>query len=308
MILAVCPNPSVDTYVYFNRFEGSKVNRVVDEAPFPGGKGTHVALGINELGEQVTLLGFWAGPTGEWIKQKLESKGIKCIGPEVKGWSRTCLTFKTDDTFDETEILGKGPVINAGDLEAFNLLFKDMLKKVSLVVMSGSWPQGAPDDAYGILLEEANLCHIPVVLDVAGSKLEKAIEKKPVAIHLNKAEGSLFTGRHNIRGMLIDLGRKIKNIALTDGSKGLYYLSNHKLLHANVVLENIHSAVGSGDALTAGLAVAMFHEYDVEETAKLAVACGAANCLREELGMFYKKDVEKLKEKVTIKNIEMELP
>jgi len=308
MIVAVCPNPSVDTFVYFDHFAGGEVNRVSKELPYPGGKGTHVAMGVKELGEQVTLLGFWAGPTGKWIKQQLEEKGITCIGPDVEGWSRSCYTYKTDDHFNETEVLGTGPEINNNDLQQFYKHFDKEIKRSSLVVMSGSWPRGAPDNAYAVLVEKANRKNIPVVLDATGNQFVKGFENKPAAIHLNKEETAAFTGMHNIRGMLIKLSDKIDVAAITAGKKGLYYLHGKRVVHGNLSLKNVYSAVGSGDALTAGLSVAMSRGYDNNKTVKLAVACGAANCLREELGMFYKKDVEKLLDKVIVEDIKMKMP
>ncbi len=307
MIVAVCPNPSVDTVVNFDHFKGGEVNRVVDEQFFPGGKGTNVAKCIKELGEEVMLLGFWAGPTGKWIKQQLGSRGIACIGPEVDGWTRSCYTYRTNDAFTETEVLGVGPVINKNRLQQFYHLFEEAVKDSSLVVMSGSWPQGAPEDAYASLVETANNQNIPVVLDATGNRFAKGLEKKPAAIHLNKKETAQFTGVQNIRGMLIKLADKVGMSAVTDGKRGLYLMHDNNILHGKLGLENIHSAVGSGDALTAGLCVSMVRGYDDKSTTQLAVACGAANCLHQEIGMFYKKDVDKLKDLVIVENMEMEM-
>lgn len=308
MIFAVCPNPSIDTFVHFYHFKSGEVNRVAKEMPYPGGKGTHVAMGIKELGEEVTLLGFWAGPTGMWIKQQLEAKGITCIGPQVQGMTRTCLTFKTNDSYDDTEILGTGPEITNDEFHAFVKQFEQEIKRASLIVMSGSWPKGAPDFAYARLVEIAKGNNIPVMLDATGSQFVQAFEKAPSAFHLNKKEAEAFTGVHNIRGMLIKISEKINIAAITDGKKGLYYLHGKIAMHGNLSLENIYSAVGSGDALTAGIVVSMHRRYNDEETVKLAVSCGAANCLRKELGMFYKKDVDSLLNKVSVDKIEIEIP
>jgi tagatose 6-phosphate kinase len=56
----------------------------------------------------------------------------------------------------------------------------------------------------------------------------------------------------------------------------------------------VRSAVGSGDCLTAGLAVAHDRGHDWRQALRLGVACGAANCLRPELGMIHRADVERL--------------
>ncbi len=307
MILSVCPNPSVDTYVHFSSFMPQEVNRATQEQPFPGGKGIHVAMGIKELGEEVTLLGFWAGPSGQWVKHQLEEKGIRCIGPEVDGWTRNCYTFKTGDDFNETEILGLGPTVSKNDLNTFYELYDKELAHTNIAVMSGSWPQGAPDNSYAVLIGFANKHKVPVVLDATGDLLANAIQKHPAAIHLNKSETAAFTGKQNIMGMLMALAENIEVAAVTDGKNGLFYLNNKKVLHGNVLIDKVVSAVGSGDSLTAGLTVAMLRGYNNEGTVRLSVACGAANCLRHELGMFYKKDVERLLNKVVVEEFKMEI-
>ena len=119
MILCVCPNPAIDKFIIIDNFEKGIVNRVREERSFPGGKGIHVALGIKELGEDVALLAFWGGSTGQWIKQECESIGVKCYGPEVDGYTRTCFTIKSNNDFNETEILGDGPIISEKDYSAF---------------------------------------------------------------------------------------------------------------------------------------------------------------------------------------------
>ena len=305
MILSVCPNPSVDTYIYLHSFAEGQVNRVQREVQYPGGKGVHVALGINELGEKVSLLGFWAGATGRWVKHELEKKGIECYGPEVEGWTRSCLTFKTGDSFDESELLGVGPEISEDDLAEFIVAYEQLLSQSSMVVMSGSWPKGAPADAYAILAKKAYEQGVNVILDATGKQFENAILEKPTVIHLNKSEAAEFTGIQNIRGMLIHLFNKVEVAAVTDGKKGLYFTRKNSSLHGNIVLPKVHSAVGSGDSLTAGLAVAIKRGYNDAETVKLGVACGAANCLREDLGMFYKKDVEQLFDEVRVEKLEI---
>ena len=66
------------------------------------------------------------------------------------------------------------------------------------------------------------------------------------------------------------------------------------MIHALSKVEHVLSAVGSGDSLMAAIVVAYKRDYDHLEAAKLAAAAGASNCIREDLGMFYKKDVVRL--------------
>ncbi|SDD81994.1 tagatose 6-phosphate kinase [Pricia antarctica] len=49
MILAVCPNPSIDTYAWLTVFKKGQANRISGMMEFPGGKGIHVAMALKEL-------------------------------------------------------------------------------------------------------------------------------------------------------------------------------------------------------------------------------------------------------------------
>jgi len=302
MILAVCPNPSVDTYLYMDAFHLKKSSRVTNKERYAGGKGIHIALAAAELGEEVTLLCFWGGETGKWLKQQCEEHHIRCIGPHLSDDNRSCYTIKTPEENDDTEILEKGPEITDDDYQEFMDVFKQNISQAHIVSMSGSWPPGAPDAAYA---EMINICHqeeTPHILDATGIKMQIALQQNPYGIHINMQEAMELYGSNEPKKVLNSIPENIHLVALTAGKEGLYLRMNKKIIHSNIVLPQIHSAVGSGDCLTAGLSIALKHNFPIEETARLSTACGAANCLRKELGMLYRKDVEKLKNEIEILN------
>jgi len=301
MILVVCPNPSVDTFVYVNDFQSGKANRATHEVSFPGGKGVHVALAIAELGEEVSLLGFWGGTEGEWITQQCTSKyRIQCYGPYVNSSSRRCITLKTNNEFDETELLGVGPIISTTDFNSYLNTYKLLLKETDLIVFSGSWPKGVGDDSYAQFAKIATSKKIPVFVDASGEQLKNVLNENIYGIHINTSESKELNDINDPVEQTKSLSEKVNISAITAGKDGLYLAVNKEVLHGNVKIDKVISAVGSGDCLTAGIAVAIKNNYSNEDTIKLGVACGAANCLREDLGMLYKKDVNKLIDKVII--------
>lgn len=296
MILCVCPNPAIDKFILVDDFGQGKVNRATKELSFPGGKGIHVALGIKELGEKVAILAFWGGPTGKWVKTQCEAKGIACYGPEVNDWTRTCLTIKTKNNFSETEILGTGPVINRSEYSSFLREYAQLLNKVDLVSMSGSWPKNLFGANYSEFIEKASLLKIKSYIDCSGHVLLSALEQKPHAVHINHHEGYDIYTSNNPEDIFSKMKNQCKMAALTYGDKGLYLYSDGKMVHALSKVNDVISTVGCGDSLMAGLLVAEKRNYNLLETAKLAAASGAANCIREELGMFYSSDVEQLQD------------
>ena len=300
MLLAVCPNPSVDYYIWIDSLEPGKVHRAKREMRYPGGKGVHVAMAAAELGEEVTLLGFWGAETGRWIKDECLKKNIYCIGPEIAEWSRSCYTYKSDGVYDDTELLGYGPEITSEDFRKFISDFKLAAEGSDVISMSGSWPVGSPPTGYAELIKAANKFGKPVLLDAVGEPFINGMMERPYAIHLNYNECKSLTGLSGITEMIRYFGKYAEIVAITDGEEGLYLGIDESIIHGKVKLDNIHSAVGSGDCLTAGLATGIIRKLKKEDLVRLGVACGAANCLREDLGMLHKSDVERLLDKIEI--------
>ncbi len=109
MVLCVCPNPSVDKYVWLDNFEEKESNRILKEKNYPGGKGIHVAMALRELGESVCLLGFLGGPTGMWIKQQCLKQGIGCYGSgNSLRWTRPA-HFQNGRKIQRHRIIGNRP-------------------------------------------------------------------------------------------------------------------------------------------------------------------------------------------------------
>ncbi len=292
MILVLCPNPSVDTYWEIDNMVYGAVNRIQKQTKFPGGKGVHVALNIAELGEEVILLGIWGGNTGNWIKMECKKKHVHCDGVYTDMDTRTCISILSkNESINHTEFLEQGSKI---DVTIYNYLyacFLEHLSAASLIVMSGSWPQGAGTDPYGLFIDEANKNSIPVWIDCAGEVLQNSLLHNPFGVHVNEAEALEL-----LKNMQTDYSyilQHCKQLALTKGKKGLFLYGGEKMVNALYPLQQIISTVGCGDALLAGIVTASVRKLSFQEIANYGAACGAANCIRYDLGMFYKQDVDR---------------
>jgi len=305
MILSVCPNPSVDVFVWIDAIHPGKVNRATLEDHFPGGKGVHVALACAEMGEEVTIMGCWGGPTGEWIKHECLRKGIQSTGIEVPEWSRICQSFKSEGEFDETEILGVGPAITSQQQDEFIVRFRQLLPAFSSVSMSGSWPQGSSPDVYARLIQLCQQHKLPVFLDCSGRELELALKVRPYAVHVNSTEAGALFGRSAPEILAAELAGHCSLAAITVGVEGLYLTDGKEMVHGKVDVEHCFSAVGSGDCLMAGLMIATQEKLDLHDSARMGVACGAANCLSRELGILRKTDVDALYPRVKVKPMKL---
>ena len=295
MILCLCPNPSLDKFIWMEDFKPGKANRINREQSFPGGKGVHVALGLAELGEECALLGFWGGETGKVIKEFCREKGISCFGPQIDEPNRTCLTFRTAGDWNGTELLEPGPFLDEAKINLFWLEFTRLLETASAVCMSGSWPGANTELDFTEFVIEAKKKGIVTFVDCSGKSLVNILKANPYCIHINNHEGyEVFKERSPLK--IADAVLKSCDLAaITSGAEGLYLFDKSRAgIHARCKLEKIISAVGSGDSLMAGLVTAYTRGLNLFDTAILSVACGSANCLREDLGMFHSKDVDTL--------------
>ncbi|MBS1575150.1 MAG: 1-phosphofructokinase [Bacteroidetes bacterium] len=294
MILCLCPNPSIDKFIWIEEFKAGYVNRASKQKFYPGGKGVHVALGITELKEPCALLGYWGGSTGNYIRDYCKKSGIDCYGPEIEEPNRTCVTFRSAGNLDGTELLEPGPIIIEETNHSFWFEYLKLLDTASAVCMSGSWPPTNAEIAYTEFVVAAKKRNIKTFVDCSGQNLKDVLTAKPYCIHINHHEGAEVFDEISPLKIVKAVLRGCERAAITCGAEGLYLAEKNQIVHANCKLENIISSVGSGDALMAGLMVANKKQLDIYETARLAAACGAANCIREELGMFYKRDVDQL--------------
>ena len=300
-VLVVCPNPAVDSWIWLDEFRVQETNRITQEEHYPGGKGTHVAMALAELGHPVRLLGYWAGPTGQWIQSEVQRRypRLRCIGPTVAGWSRHCYTVRSERETDGTEVLGVGPTLSPEAIRGFYEIFEREVQGATSVALSGSWPRSAPDDGYAQLVRRAADHRKAVFLDCTGPALTHALEQRPFCVHLNRPEVTQRYEVDEITDALPQLLTNCHRAAVTDGARGLWLADAQQTVRAQCAPDEVRSTVGSGDCLVAGLVDAFVRGEDLPMTARRGVACGAANCQHDELGILRQEDVRFLEQRAT---------
>ncbi len=288
----ICPNPSVDILATISTIKANSSNRIQSEKRYPGGKGIHVALALAEMEVPTTLIGLWGDQNGNALIEACKefNSNLEIIGPKIPGWNRSCYTFKSSPDWQDTEILGTGPTMTSKHFDALVEIIKDRKEEIESISICGSWPVGALPTYNQNLVKLGQELGITVFLDCTGEQLKNALLSRPFCIHLNKHEITDYfdedfeTSKNKITELC-------EVAAITDGSKGLYLQQQKLQMHANVIVDEVKSTVGSGDCLMAGIIAGYYHGLTLQSTAKMGVACGAANCINEDLGMLKKDDV-----------------
>ena len=124
--------------------------------------------------------------------------------------------------------------------------------------------------------------------------MKNALKGKFYGLHINEHEANTNFGTKNHSEISKHLKEKVSLLAITKGKDGLFLYLDNNYVHANVTLKEVKSTVGSGDCLTAGIAYSVVKELPLEQIATYGVACGAANCMNEDLGILRLEDIREL--------------
>lgn len=308
-ILAVTMNPSIDVQYPLDHLTIDDVNRVTTVRKTAGGKGLNVARVLHCLQHPVLATGVLGGYFGQYLSAKLEKDGIDGDFAQIDGETRSCIAILHDGG-KQTEVLEKGPTLSAADASKFLDHYKQLLKKVDLVTISGSLPGGLPTEFYAQMVAIGHAAGVPVFLDASGAALEAALKapEKPDLIKPNDSELGALIGEHVDRKNLPQLARQLANpildgvswVVVSLGSAGAFAKHNGDYYAAGIPKINVVNPVGSGDSTLAGLAYATDRNESTEDTLRSAMTCGMLNTMEAKTGYVDKSKFAEYFAKVTV--------
>jgi tagatose 6-phosphate kinase len=286
MILIVNLNLAVDEIVHLDGLTLGDVHRASRVERLAGGKGVNVARVLRALAEDARLTGFLGGSAGDFIRRELEREEIPSSCIRIKNESRTCIILDDHTARTQTVINEAGPEVAEEELSAFLERYAQLLSASDVVVITGSLPPKLSPQVYARLISLAHKMSKPVLLDTSAEPLGQALGARPFLVKVNGAEaGALlrlqineFVDAARAARLLIESGARHAMITL--GAAGAVLNFDGVEYSIRPPRVEARNSVGSGDAVMAGLATALIRGLSLEETARLAVAAGAANSLR----------------------------
>jgi 1-phosphofructokinase len=303
MIYTLTLNPSVDYIVKLENFQLGELNRTVNEAKFPAGKGINVSRVLNQLGTNSKALGFVGGFTGAYIEQYLHNEKMDTDFVQVDEDTRINVKLKTGQ---ESEINAKGP--NISELN-FTIL-KQKIQQLGaddLLVLAGSIPASLPKTTYEDLVKICSESGAQFVVDAEGELLKKVLPYHPFLIKPNHHElGELFETTISSVEDVIPYGKRLielgaKNVIVSLAGKGAVLINEKTTLRAEVPKGEVKNSVGAGDSMVAGFLASYEKTTNIEEAFRYGVASGSATAFS--LGLCTKAKVEELLPQVQIKEI-----
>lgn len=306
MILCLGTTPTVQRTMTFDRLTLNAVNRAATMRESASGKSLNVARTLHTLGQAVLAVGFLGGDSGQLIRTDLDRAGIPHDFIAVAPKTRTCTTVIDIAAGTVTELVEETAPVDPRDYVPLLKIVEANLCRTDVLVLSGSLPPQAPLDFYARCTRLARLSNIPVVLDARGEPLLQALAEKPTVVKPNRQElqetvSFPIDDESSMQAAIRELIHQGPRWAvITDGPRDAIASDGKQFWRITPPTIVAVNPIGSGDALGAGLAMALLEGHDLPTACRLGAACGAANALNSPAGHGRREDVERLLTEVKI--------
>jgi 1-phosphofructokinase len=280
LITTVGLNLSIDRTIEVERLVPYGTNRALSTRSDPGGKAVNVALMAARLGAIAAITGFMRQENARFFGDKLEAGGVKADFAMLPGSMRVNVKVLDREAGAVTEFNESGAPVSPEDLETIVERVRRQAASGGWLVLTGSLPPGCPKDFYLRLIRSAQGCR--VALDADGEALALALEGKPQLVKPNRRELEGLTGRSMDsiddvrRGALELIDRGVEIVVVSLGDKGALAALRGECLFAEPPEVAVRSTVGAGDAMVAGLTVALEAGETLETALRTAVAAAGA--------------------------------
>ena len=282
LITTVTTNTAVDVATILDSLAVGRVNRSSKATLHPGGKGVNVAKAVRALEADVVATGFvGSGPFASSLRAALNGAGVEHDFVEVAGDTR--LTFVLYDMTGGSETIVNNPAayaVAAADVARLSEKVGEYAARSSYVVFSGSLPAECAPETYRDLIEKATAAGARAVLDTSGPALAAGLRGapfmvKPTLTELEavlerrlRSQDAILNGCAAVQQMGVEV------VVVSMGAHGALATFGDERYVVPAIPTDVVSAIGAGDAMVAGIVVALARGLDPPKG--LAMGCAAA--------------------------------
>lgn len=246
-----------------------------------GGGGINVARVVHALGGDPLAVIAAGGVTGRYVEDLLDEAGVPRRSINIAGRTRISLTVLERSTGLEYRFVPLGPILAPAEWQQVLATLEEI--ECRWLVLSGSLPQGAPEDAYAQIARQAAARGQLVAVDTSGPALAAALGAGVALVKPSLHELEMHAQRtltessaQEQEAMSIVCSGQAKLVALTLGAEGALLASAEGVVRLPAPVEPVHSAVGAGDAFLGALVLALSGGAPNREALAWGIAAGAA--------------------------------
>lgn len=295
MILTVTANPALDMTWELDRIEVGGTHRADTGAVRAGGKGLNVARVAHAAGAPVIAVTTVGGATGAELQTELEASGVPHLLVPVAAATRRSVAWVDRALGDTTIVNERGISPTVAEWGEFVGVVVEQASVASVVVISGSFPPGAPDGLLEALIAAAG--DRDVIVDTSGPLLLAAADAGVAVLKPNRVELAEATGIDDpLDGARELLRRGAGLVLLSLGAEGMLAVGDvssrstrsmtgvggtePSILRARLAEPLAGNPTGAGDAAVAAIATLLASgERSSESILRRATAWSAAAVL-----------------------------
>ncbi|MBR9978894.1 MAG: hypothetical protein KFH87_12480 [Bacteroidetes bacterium] len=309
MITVIAPSPDDKRIFSVAKLIPGAVHRSRDVVTHASGKGANAARAAAISGAQVVL----CTPAGSNLRSRLERQlvplGIQLRLTPTQRQTRSCISI-VEEGGRATEFIQEALPLDPDEADRFLREAILSIEAADGVLLAGSLPGGLSPAFYTACARRCVECAQPLVVDAQGwtllaalagaaagkpliageerrAQLRTATEsrRKPVIVKINREEFSalhaLFSGTNGsddeLAAMLHGLGAD--GVVISDGPHPVHAWWGERSVQYPVPAITATNPIGSGDAMSAGVLLAIVEGRTMHEAVERGIRMGTANAL-----------------------------
>lgn len=275
-VVTVTLNPAIDRTVTIPNFKSGAVNRAREVRNTAGGKGVNVASALADDSHQITVTGFLGRENAALFESLFAEKAIADRFVRIAGETRVGIKIVDPATNQTTDINFPGTTPTPHEIATLHEQLERM--QAPWFVIGGSLPPGVAPTFYRDLVTALKARGIKVALDTSEEPLRLALEAAPTFIkpNIHELEALLGEPLRNEDAVITAarslVARGIQLVVVSMGKDGACFVTADQVVIARPPDVKVHSTVGAGDAMVAGVVSAQIRGLSLEECARLGTA------------------------------------
>ncbi len=266
----------------------------------PGGGGINVARVCQRFGVSVGCVTTAGGPSGARLVELLASEGLNAHVVDIDADTRQSFAIFESSTGQEFRFVFPGPALTTSVVDRCVERVVELAAHASVVVVSGSIPG---DGDLGLTRQLVDrLPQAKVVVDSAGPALRDALQSgcylaKPSARELAVLAGRPLPTEADIAAAAVEImaAANLEHLVVSLGPGGAFGVSaDGSTLRVRAPAVEVKSTVGAGDAMVAGISIALSRGHAIGAAVASGVAYGTAAVITAGSQLCSAADVDRL--------------
>lgn len=299
-LLTITFSPCIDKSTTVPRLIPEKKLHCSNPVYEPGGGGINVGRALARIGHPAIAFFPTGGRNGAFLKELVSSEQVTVSNLQVQGETRENLHVVDLATNQQYRFVMPAVALsNAEWMELFNMVEKISFER--FLVVSGSLPEGAPDDVFLRMTALAKSKNVKLIVDSSGKSLRKAVDAGVYLIKPNIGELATLAGKEDLQIEQVEnvareliIQKRCEIIIVSLGQTGAIMVTADSIYRAIPPAVIRVSTVGAGDSLLAGIIYGLASNWDPEAVIRYGVACGTAACMNPGTALCKLKDVEQI--------------